>query len=1063
MPILFQYQQLAELPFFGNERTQVDKFDSRIERPDSNFKKAQSDSRATTDLAATTFLAYVQPVPAKERVQADKFVPETQKPTFKLQVPIQQNSWISFVASAPTVNIDSWHPELPRPLFDLRKSQWTYKASAFAGSTAPTVNIDSWWSQDPRITFLTKWDYPNYSAPFTTAFSESSTPDKWHPLVQVPLYDLKRVQYAYQVVATPDQQSLPRVDSWLPEIQRTNFDRSRTQYGYPSTTFSQFQFAESVSADRWVPEIQRPRFDVSRSAYPFLFIDTKQLTQAERSTIDKWWPRLDDKLFDAKRVQFEYQFFVSPDQQQIPDLDSWVAEVKQPQFDLRRNQWDYPSIAFSQIQFGEFPYADKWHPETSRPRFDLQRNQFDYQFFVEPDRQQIPDLDSWFIDLRIIPVRPTATIAPDVPTMFTGETITADKWYATTQVPNVVKSFGHVPLFTAIDTRQLTQVERTTVDKWWPRLDEKVFDAKRTQFTHSNYHFDPFPFPSPIFADRWHPEIIRPRFDLTRAQFEYQFFTEPDRQQFPDLDSWVAEVKQPQFDFKRTQSTYPFLFIDTKQLTLSERLTIDKWWPRLEEKVFDLKRAQFDQPNLSLDPFPFPSPIFTDRWHPEIQRPVFDLKRLQHDYPFIVLPDKQSLPRLDSWVAEIKQPQFDVKRNQWVFPTLFVDTKQLTQAERSTLDKWYPRFDDKVFDDRRTQHTYPDFRMEPFPFPSPIFADSWWQVPNQPLFDKIRRQVQLPYVGFEPISNVFPEKSTVDRWLYDYLFLSQQKPRIIDHPTNPVQVPRQVTVDSWWMEPLRKLFAPIRLNQYNIDLVLDRVQTPERTTIDKWALPLSTPLFDKVRAQYEFNYFSSTLGRFGATPDSWLASQVYPKFDVVRSQYDHEFFVSPERQPEARFDSWFMNAQLPKFLGSLTQPNSTVNWVFVPPVVTTIDEWLGQGRDVMLPYLHLFYDISAVPDLQSEYIVADKWHPEIEQPLFDKHRLQMLYPTLYWLPPVVFIPLESFRKFDVLSGFAQALVLIDGTYRLFNIMILANQMDLIDATPRKMSLVNDPTLFDDQP
>ena len=823
-----------------------------------------------------------------ERTTPDKWLPLDNEPveTRAPRADMDGGGWTALVATTPAVNIDSWWQRTSEPVF-VRPEE---VPEAGAGSPFPIPpDLDGWHGEISRPVFRqanASWVYPAASVgPISTTFAERSTIDKWNPLPNLPVFDQPQRQWSYQNEFIPDQQQIPDSDSWTPAVNQPLFDLKRQQFTYAFAESRPFAttFPERVSPDRWMPELARPVFFAPRNSWifpeagfqallssyaelittakwhpeiqrPVFLAPRSQWTYpeasrgpisnvfAERSTLDKWWQAPNVPLYDLGRRQFEYQSFVEPDQQQIPDVDSWWQLVGQPQFDLKRLQALAPT-SFQPVStvYVERSTADKWHPLTAVPLFDQRRAQFDTPSFVGPDQQQKPDLDSWVPEIR-----------------------------------------------------------------------QPLYDLKRTQVLYPSFIIDPAPRAETVSSDRWHPLVQVPLFDLKRAQYDFQFFLEPDRQQLPDFDSWAPAAIQPLFDAKRIQSLYPFLAFS--QTAFAERVSPDRWMPEIQRPRFDLVRAQANYPSLSLDPQPFPSPIFAGNWHPEVQQPLFDRARIQQRYWFWNAGPVSSIfgERItpDKWAPLANQPQFDLTRKQFLAQTFAIDG--VPRKESVSIDRWHLLIVQPLFDARRAQYDYPAFVAAD---QQPVARlDSWTALIVQPNFDQKRIQFIYPSLALHP--QPYPP---VFAGTWHPLIAAPQfdRPKA-QQPDNagPSFVQERIFADKWTPE-IRERFA--KAGFFIHDSGTSSLFIAERIQADKWQAETQRPVRAAARLIVDGPGHPGTIA---AVLPEW-----YPSADYRR-----------------------------------------------PPVRST-QSLAGE----------------LAPVTARERITPDKWHPLVAQPLFDQKRMLWIY------------------------------------------------------------------------
>jgi hypothetical protein len=262
----------------------------------------------------------------------------------------------------------------------------------------------------------------------------------------------------------------------------------------------------------------------------------------------------------------------------------------------------------------------------------------------------------------------------------------------------------------------------------------------------------------------------------------------------------------------------------------------------------------------------------------------------------------------DMWHFE-PSPVFDLRRQQYIYPFSFDDPFLLTQAERSTPDKWHPLTEQPLFDLRRNQWMYPhlSFDAEPREIAEFVSADMWHFEPSQ-IFDLRRQQYVYPYSFDDAFLLTQAERASVDKWqpesnrpvwdvpkwmwLYPSLFLDVNQQEII-------------TTDKWHPESNRTIWDVAR-RQYVYPFSFDDpflLTQTERISIDKWFQEPDLPVWDVQRLQwiYPTLFFDVEPREFPelVSPDSWYFEPVII-WEVKRQQYlyptakdDEVMFIDP--------------------------------------------------------------------------------------------------------------------------------------------------------------------------
>lgn len=828
-------------------------------------------------------------------------------------------------------------------------SLFQYQALAYVPLPAPAQNSNAGNGAGSAQVF--EWVQGSASSqnvePISPIYKERSTPDKWKPLDNQPLFDVKRLQYTFQnwcgpifptqvpavggrgtsplvlgfkYVAASSRTTDPivttppavKMDSWWQQPNTPVFDRKRFKYldDNPNLPLFKLNVIGGTASQTYVLG-GRDVVVQGGAANPVVF------GSSEIVTVDKWWQQPNLPRYDLKRNQFIFQSSTLPDRQQLPDTDSWLPASLQPQFDLKRTQYTYQSFATADRQ--QQPRLDSWLPAPNQPPSDVKRLQYLGQWYTWPEFPvQIPAVGGKGATATVLRIRRVVAGSriTEVP-VFSTKTVNIDSWW---QQPNI-------PLFdlkrAQFEAQTFTEPERQQLpdaDSWLPEIRQPLFDLKRQQYAYQFWHSGPVSttFPERSTPDKWHPLSNQPLFDQKRQQYTYQTFVSADRQQLPDLDSWLPASLQPQFDLKRQQATYPYLAFT--QTAFGEIVYPDKWHPEIQRPRFDLARTQALYPFLAFDPIPFATPIFAGSWHPLIQQPQFDQKRAQFDYSFFVTADTQPQPRSDSWTPNIVQPLYDLKRTQTIYPSLsFTET---TFKEVIYVDKWKPLDNQPLFDLKRQQAEYPDQSFDPLPFASPIFADRWVPSIVQPLFDLKRTQALYPAYEIRSVSTTFAERTSVDKW----------KP-----------------LDN------QPLFDLKRLQALYPSLTFAPFPFPSPIFAGTWHPAIVQPQFDSKRAQYLYPAYEtrpiSTTFVERTSLDKWYQLPNQPQFDLKRIQFEAQTFVGPDRQP-------------------------------VPIIISSQDTFRVIANS-WRPYPELI-----VPVVQS-VLSLGQWYAEQYNPIFPKHRIRI--------------------------------------------------------------------------
>ena len=301
-------------------------------------------------------------------------------------------------------------------------------------------------SESVALSFPRNTQYQGLAFTIKPTATEIVTVDKWNHDTDRPTPDLKRQQYTYPFTFFyPQDLEVTRFENpgeFSRNVDRI-YDRARTQYLYPAYSANILPIEETADLqDAGIYQTNLPLFSTKHTEYlyPVSVIDLKQLTQKERITPDKWQAKTNEPLFDVKKNQSLYPpFSIDPSQltrsetakvfsqesvllsyprntqyqsltflnrgttsQEASTLDKWFKETQRPVWDVRRQQYLYPSFFFHPVPFPnpEILTVDKWHPLIVQPLFDQKRQQFSYPyFFIDPkhltDSERIT-LEKWY-------------------------------------------------------------------------------------------------------------------------------------------------------------------------------------------------------------------------------------------------------------------------------------------------------------------------------------------------------------------------------------------------------------------------------------------------------------------------------------------------------------------------------------------------------------------------------------------------------------------------------------------------------------------------------------------
>lgn len=165
-----------------------------------------------------------------------------------------------------------------------------------------------------------------------------------------------------------------------------------------------------------------------------------------------------------------------------------------------------------------------------------------------------------------------------------------------------------------IDSRQLTQAERTQLDKWARPIEQPRFDLARRQFLYPSWRGERLMVvPGEVVTlDKWDSRVTQPypaRRRLADALYhiiDRRQLTQPER---TSLDKWAQPMEQP-YPLRRTMPRLGLSVLDSRALLIEPNL-LSKWFRATEQPLLRLRRAQGDGVLAPFQPLP-PTPVFLD-------------------------------------------------------------------------------------------------------------------------------------------------------------------------------------------------------------------------------------------------------------------------------------------------------------------------------------------------------------------------------------------------------------------------------------------------------------------
>lgn len=450
------YSAAAVMPFFTLNLTPL----QRIEQP----KVFAPQSVVVTVPQTTQYQVLAYPIAGfspRERTTPDKWQSQNNQPVFDTKR--QQFSYPSFfanpivIANPEVITSDKWQPNSNQPLFDTKRQQTTFPSLVVdpLQLTRPErVSFDKWNYQQS----LPRWDIPRNQflypslAVDTKPLAERTTPDKWLPLPNQPRFDVARNQHLYPPFST-DAYSLTQKET--PKVFGSEsiilwFTRNTQYQGLAEIV----RAAETINADKWIAETQKPQFDIKRLqfTYPSFFANILPIEEPADFQ-DAGIRQTNIPLFDVKRTQYLYQSFSIDVRQFTLSESPKVFSTESLVLSYPRNT-QYQALTYvNEGNLQEQVNLDKWFRETNRPVFDVKRQQFLYPTFpLNPyglTQHEVPKIFSNEL-LVITTLRNTQYQTLTFTSLGSSahETISLGKWFRETQQPFFIPhNHGYIPYF----------------------------------------------------------------------------------------------------------------------------------------------------------------------------------------------------------------------------------------------------------------------------------------------------------------------------------------------------------------------------------------------------------------------------------------------------------------------------------------------------------------------------------------------------------------------------------------------------------------------------------------
>src|SRR3972149_1885226 len=218
------------------------------------------------------------------------------------------------------------------------------------------------------------------------------------------------------------------------------------RWQYPSRVDVLTTAGETITQDKWAPQIpdQRRRtiFPLAIFAVSLFFTDPSGAQADASRKVEGWHGQISQPYFSKDRKPHLAPSFLSDVSQPVPRLESWHPGIETPPNRFFATPYLYPYLSIDPFQLtqAERVSFDKWHSNLSEPIRQLAKNQYLYEAFFNDQ----------FFGFQSV------------------EVVTVDKWFVPASEPIQSKRrLQEYPSF-AIDLFQLTQIERSTPDKWHP-------------------------------------------------------------------------------------------------------------------------------------------------------------------------------------------------------------------------------------------------------------------------------------------------------------------------------------------------------------------------------------------------------------------------------------------------------------------------------------------------------------------------------------------------------------------------------------------------------------------
>lgn len=222
--------------------------------------------------------------------------------------------------------------------------------------------------------------------------------------------------------------------------------------------------------------------------------------------------------------------------------------------------------------------------------------------------------------------------------------------------------------------------------------------------------------------------------------------------------------------------------------TAGETITPDKWLPSIPD--FSKKKPWI---TALLAPYLFfvntiGAPANAgidapDKWAPRTNEIVLKRAENQYLYPFFFFHSEPisavETITVDKWFIQASEPVRTLKRAA-EFDSFEIDWQQLTQAERSTPDKWQPETNKPVFKKPDNRFSYPFLFYDVLSFRE-VTLDHWFREISRHPGSKERAVDFLPFI-IDPTILTQAEIVTFDKWFNQTSLPIWIKPRVVEFP-----------------------------------------------------------------------------------------------------------------------------------------------------------------------------------------------------------------------------------------------------------------------------------------